>query len=319
MNENDVKEVKAPIQIIGLDIGRGYVKAYSEFNNNKKECIFKSITSDGRDGLDYSNYEEPIYVEYDGKKIFGGKFAEIEGYVPISNSKDSKLSSVVEELMAITFSKIAVAKEVKIMMGVPYKIFNAETLNAIVEKYKGKVFKVEDKINGGLKEVTIANISIFREADSALFHALNGLPNMNKPVGLVSVGFRSTELAYYDKGFRFNDKYSTTLEIGNRNVLQYVSQILLKESNINKSVAEIDSSDSYDYLKQRGYEAISEQIGQEIEASWKNLNEMDVYIAGGTALNMTFDDNFKILEDSQMATAKGLYKVAEFRSQKGKF
>ena len=51
MNENDVKEVKAPIQIIGLDIGRGYVKAYSEFNNNKKECIFKSITSDGRDGL----------------------------------------------------------------------------------------------------------------------------------------------------------------------------------------------------------------------------------------------------------------------------
>ena len=94
---------------------------------------------------------------------------------------------------------------------------------------------------------------------------------------------------------------------------------MLKESNIHKSVAEIDSSDSYDYLKQRGYEAISEQIGQEIEASWKNLNEMDVYIAGGTALNMTFDDNFKILEDSQMATAKGLYKVAEFRSQKGKF
>ncbi len=54
--------------------------------------------------------------------------------------------------MAITFSKITVAKEVKIMMGVPYKIFNAETLNAIIEKYKGKVFKVEDKINGGLKK-----------------------------------------------------------------------------------------------------------------------------------------------------------------------
>lgn len=49
------------------------------------------------------------------------------------------------------------------------------------------------------------------------------------------------------------------------------------------------------------------------------MNEMDIYIAGGTALKMNFDEEFKVLEDSQMATAKGLYEVAEFRSQKGKF
>lgn len=308
-----------PIQVIGLDIGRGYVKAYSKFNNNIKECIFKSITSDGRDGLDYSNYTNPIYIEYDGKKIFAGKLAEEEGHLVISNSKDSKTSIVVEELIAVALSKVAVAKEVKIMLGVPYKTFNKTTLDEVVEKYKGKVFKIEDKINGGVKEVKIVQIGIFREADSALIHALNGLPNMNKPSGLVSIGFRSTELAYYNKGFKFNDRYSSTIELGNRDVLKYVSDILLKERGINKKVEEIDSSDDYDDLKRRGYDAISEQISQEIEVSWKNLNEMDIYISGGTALNMEFDKKFKVLEDSQMATAKGLFEIAELRSQQGKF
>lgn len=306
-------------QIIGLDIGRGYVKAYSEHNGNVRECLFKSIVSEGRDGLDYSNYDEPIYIEYDGEKIFAGNLAEIEGYMKNSNSKDSKVSETVEQLMAVAISKLAVEKEIKVMLGVPYKIFNKETATEVTKKYKGKVFKVEDKINGGLKEVKIINISIFREADSALFHVLNGLPNMEKQVGLVSVGFRSTELAAYDRGFRFNDRYSTTLEVGNRNVLEFISDRLMKEKGVNRSVEEIDSSDMYNDLKKLGYKSISEQIGQEIEVLWKNLNEMDIYIAGGTALNMTFDSRFKILEDSQMATAKGLYEIAKFREQEGKF
>ena len=318
MTEN-IEKTTNPTQIIGLDIGRGYVKAYSNYNNNVKECIFKSIVGSGRDGLDYSNYEDPIYIDYDGKKLFAGQFAEMEGHLAISNSKDSKTSVVVEDLMAVALSKVAVTKDVKIMMGVPYKIFNKATLDEVTKKYKGKVFKVEDKINGGVKEIRVVQIGIFREADSALIHALNGLPNMEKPVGLVSVGFRSTELAYYNKGFKFNDRYSTTLELGNRNVLKHVSEILLRERNINKTVEEIDSSDDYQDLKQMGYDAISEQIGQEIEVSWKNLNEMDIFIAGGTALNMTFDEKFKVLEDTQMATAKGLFEIAELRSQQGKF
>lgn len=318
MSENIAKD-KMPIQIIGLDIGRGYVKAYSEYNNNVKECLFKSIVSEGRDGLDYSNYDNPIYVEYNGRKIFAGNLAQIEGYNKNSNSKDSKTTPTVEKLIAVALSKVAVAKEVKIMLGVPYKTFNRETLDDVIKKYKDMEYKIEDKINGGTKDIRIVEIGIFREADSALFHALNGSPNMTKDVGLVSVGFRSTELAYYNKGFRFNDRYSTTVEIGNRNVLEFINKENMKSTGVTKTVEEIDSSDMYDELKRIGYEDISEQVSQEIEIAWKNMNEMDIYIAGGTALKMNFDEEFKVLEDSQMATAKGLYEVAEFRSRTGNF
>ena len=318
-NASSVSTNNNPVQIIGLDIGRGYVKGYSKYNNNVKECIFKSITSLGRDGLDYSNYDETIYIDYNGKKIFAGNLAEKEGYLAKSNSSDLKDTLVVEELIAVALSKLAVAKDVKIMLGVPYKSFKRETLENVVNKFKGKVFKVEDLIDGGVKEVKLSNIDIFREADSALVHALNGLPNMEKPVGLISVGFRSTELAYYEKGFRFNDKKSTTLELGNRNILEFVKDYLSKQKNIDKTVEEIDTSDDYDDLKAIGYENISEQVSQEVEVLWKNIDEMEVYIAGGTSLNMTFNNKFKVLEDSQMATAKGLYEIAEIRSQKGKF
>lgn len=318
-NLNKTTESTEPVQIIGLDIGRGYVKAYSEFNNNKKECIFQSIVSDGRDNLEYENYEEPIYIEFEGEKLFAGNIALKEGYTKNSNSRDSKVTPTVRKLMAVALSKVAVAKNVKIMMGVPYKIYNKETLDEVIKEYKDNVFKIEDKINGGVKEIRIVDISLFREADSALFHALNGIPNKTKDVGLVSVGFRSIELAYYSKGFKFNDRYSTTIDRGNRDVLDSVSDAIRRETGISKEVEEIDSSDDYAELKARGYRNMSEQLSQEIEIAWKNLNEMDIYISGGTSLYMTFDKRFKVLEDSQMATAKGLYEVAEFRSRKGKF
>ena len=47
-------------QIIGLDIGRGYVKGYTEFNGQEKSCLFKSIVSLAR-SIDLKDYKDPIY------------------------------------------------------------------------------------------------------------------------------------------------------------------------------------------------------------------------------------------------------------------
>ena len=42
-------------QKIGLDFGRGYVKAYSEVNNIEHVAVFKSVIGEGRD-IDLSEY-----------------------------------------------------------------------------------------------------------------------------------------------------------------------------------------------------------------------------------------------------------------------
>lgn len=294
-------------QVIGLDIGRGYVKGYSKYNGMVKECLFKSVFGDGRN-IDFEKYENPIYIDFESVSYFIGSLAEKESITPIRNSDDSKVSFTMRILVAAALNEIAVADEVKLMMGVPYKSFRKTTLKEVVDTYKGKTFKVKDKIKGGHKEIRISDISIFREGDAALFHTLEGKINEDKAVGMVSIGFRSTEMSFFEKGFVFNDKLSDTLEAGNQDALTMV-QKQLKDRGIIRELNEIDSSNDYDELKKVAYIMASESTAQRIASKWKNIDEMDVYVSGGTALHMTFDNRFKVSKDAQMATAKGLFEV----------
>ncbi|EGT4139019.1 ParM/StbA family protein [Clostridium perfringens] len=294
-------------QIIGLDIGRGYTKGYTEVNGLVKECMFKSIIGEGR-SLNFSDYENPIMINFEGEDFFVGLLAEIESQTLIRNSKDSKTTSTVQKLIAAALSNLAVEEEVKIMLGVPYKSFRKSILEEVQSLYKDKEIKVKDKINGGTKEIKIVDISIFREGDAALYWQVRNNKSNSKPVGIVSVGFRTTEMSYFDKGLKFNDKKSDTLEFGNRSAMSNVRDKLLNKGII-KDINEIDTSKEYEDMKKSAYSLASENIEQQIEDKWVNLSEMDIYIAGGTALNMNFDNKFKVIEDAQMATAKGLWLI----------
>ena len=180
-----------------------------------------------------------------------------------------------------------------------------------VAKYLS-IVKVKDKVNGYYKEIKINDISICREADAALYWKLKDSDTLERPVGIVNIGFRSTELAYFDKSLTFIDKKSDTIEFGNRSVMNNVKDKLLNKGII-KDVNEIDTSDDYNELKERAYKLASENIDQLIEERWINLDEMDIYLSGGTSLNMNFDERFKVIEDAQMATAKGCWLVGSQR------
>ena len=52
-------------QIIGLDIGRGYVKAYSKFNGEEYVSIFNSVYGNGRPGIDFGSWNNAIALEID--------------------------------------------------------------------------------------------------------------------------------------------------------------------------------------------------------------------------------------------------------------
>lgn len=300
-------------QVIGLDCGRGYLKAFSMIGKELKEIMFKSVIGDGReDKVDFDTYENPIFIEYKDVNYFVGTLAEKESYLAIRNSKDSKTTDTVEVLLAATLSQIAIKDKVKLMFGVPYKNYTRSVLNDIVKTYKGKTIQVKNKLDGTLKKVFIEDVDIFREADAALLHAINAQVNDSKPVGLVNIGFRTMELSYFDKGFNFNDKLSNTVEYGNGTILKMV-QDRIQDTNVHKTLNEIDSSDSYDDLKKEAYYFASQGLDQMIEEYWNNKDEMDIYLAGGTSLHLNPSDNFIKLPDAQMATAKGLFKYGKMK------
>ena len=275
---------------------------------------FKSIVALGRDmdfNEDFNKMEnqDKIYIEIEGKKFFCGKLAELEGFNPNQNERDDKTSPTVKRLVYAALNEVAVSSQVKIMLGVPHKLFKKEVLNAVIEAYKGKTIEIKNKITGTFKEVTIRDILIFREADAALMWHVRQYPTLkNGAVAMVNVGFRTTELCFYEKGLKYNDKKSNTLELGNKTALEYVEREL-STSGTKRTLAEIDSSDEYDDLKENAYEMLSETIANRIEGAWINLNEVAICACGGTSQKLTL--GYEVIDDPQMATSKGLYLVAK--------
>lgn len=304
------------VQYIGMDIGRGYVKAYSEYMGEAYQTRFKSIVALGRDmdfNEDFNKMEnqDKIYIEIENKKFFCGKLAELEGFNPNQNERDDKTSPTVKRLVYAALNEVAVSSQVKIMLGVPHKLFKKDVLNAVIETYKGKTIEIKNKLTGTFKEVTIRDILIFREADAALMWHVRQYPSLkNGAVAMVNVGFRTTELCYYEKGLKYNDKKSNTLELGNKTALEYVEREL-STLGTKRTLAEIDSSDEYEDLKENAYEMLSETIVNRIEGAWINLNEVAICVCGGTTHNLTL--GYEVIDEPQMATAKGLYLVAKKR------
>ena len=149
-----------------------------------------------------------------------------------------------------------------------------------------------------------------READAALIYLQRGKVN-TKPVGLISIGFRTTEFSYYEPKFRFIDRNSTSVGIGARDVLEEAKKELEKD-RIYKTLSELDITNDYDNKKIIGYNLVTNKIEQEIDSLWVNIAEMEkIYLCGGTSCNVDLDNSiFLKVDDPQMATAKGLHFAA---------
>lgn len=302
------------IQFIGADLGRGYVKGYTEVNGKVKECLFQSIIGDARE-VDYKKYINPIHLEVNNEEYFVGELAEKESFNSIPNFSDDKTTDVAEKLLYALLSNISECENVQICIGVPNKAFNKANSDKIAAKFEGKTITIKNKIDNTEKTITIHKIGIFRESDAALFYAVNTherrVELQAKRVGMITVGFRTTELSYFDIGMKFNDRLSTTKEFGNRTVLDIISKSLDKQG-ISKSLSEIDNDNNYDDLKEIGYKNLLEKIKQEIDMIWINNAEMEIFIAGGTSKNFkTIPDKFEKVKNPQMITARGLHFIAQ--------
>lgn len=297
------------IQNIGADIGRGYVKGFTEVDGVEKSCLFKSIVGIGWD-MDFENYDNPLFLDIkfdkeDYNNCFFGYLAERECNTPIVNSKDSKTTTVAIKLLSALLYELAEGPEVNLVLGVPNRGFNKSNLAEVIDTYKDKTINIVNNINGESKKIHINDITIFRESDAALMYQVtkHKLNNSNDNV-MVSVGFRTTEISYFDNKLKFLDNKSKSLEIGNQDVLKTI-----QKSYPTRSLAEIDSSNRYNDMKKEGYRNLSDLIDQQLDSELVNLNEINLYLAGGVS-NYLNVKNAIITEDPQLITAKGLYLIA---------
>lgn len=297
-------------QAIGIDIGRGYSNGYSEYGGETYECMFPSMISIGRRISNINkSIIDPIYINVSNRNYFVGELARKEGYQRLANLTDDKTSQVVEILIVSVLNSIAKENEVSIMLGVPNKLFRRSIKNMIIDKYKNKKYLIKDKINNSLKTVTIVDINIFREADASLMWYTRNLSFIDKPIGLVNIGFRTTEFCYYDKEFEYVDRFSRSEELGNKDVLQNISNEISKSNDsIMLDLYDIDVSDDYNDLKDINYDMFTQQIKTHIENLWINHKMMDIFIAGGTTRHLN-NLNHIVIPNAEMSVARGLWYV----------
>lgn len=299
-------------QIIGVDIGRGYVKAYSIYKGQIRTTCFKSTYSEGRKNVDLSKWNNPISIKVDGLHYFMGEIAVKEGYSPLDNSQDSKTSSAAETLLMGALSEVVVpgVTKVKLMFGVPNRSFNKKTLGEVTNKYKNKHYTIKDYVCGEEITVGIEDVGIFRESDAALMYQLRGGAN-KRATGMVTVGYRTTELAYFEPGMKFIDRKSGTEELGNKSALEIANK-KLELRKIKLTLSELDLSTDYEEEKKIGYKLLGDKLIEVMDNTFTNLSEMDIYIGGGTSKKIQLPEanNIHLVEDPQMITAKGLFTVA---------
>ena len=128
-------------QVIGLDIGRGYVKAYSNFNGKEEIAVFNSVYGNGRLNIDYASWKDPIALSIDKDLFFFGELAVKESLNKSTNIKDEKTTEIAEKLLIAALSRIGRTKEIKIMLGVPNRLYNKRNREEVISKYKNKTYK----------------------------------------------------------------------------------------------------------------------------------------------------------------------------------
>lgn len=309
-------------QKLGIDIGRGYVKGYTEYMNRVMNCMFKSVVAQGRE-IDFTDYIkegiEPIFIttkgDFDFKERFIGEVAETDGELVTANSADDKTTEVVQQLLFAAMDKLTIVNEenkaeVEIMLGVPNRAFKKSTFDKVVDKYKGKEVTIINHIDNTEKTIKISDIAIFRESDAALWYEMNqNNPHNGKNNVMVNIGFETSEIAFYDEHLKFIDLKSKSEPYGHNEVLKFVEK-KLEQQEIYKTLTQIDHQNKYTDLKEIGYKNFSDRLDQVVASRIGNLAEVNLYLAGGIANKLTTKTKFNIVKDPQRITAKGLFLIA---------
>ena len=300
------------IQLISIDVGRNSIKGYTEFLGESYQYKFLSIISDARPLNNLDNYKEPIWIETNEGQFFCGELAYKEGYQVVRNSSDSKTSLTVKVLIQAMILKLTKCDNIKIMINVPNNQFKKSVLLDIISTYKDKILRIKDKINNMSKIVNIIDCDIAREGDACAFSVMGDKLNERDSV-FITIGYKTSEVTFMNKGMLYNDKYSRSIPFGVNTMLLNV-QNELKNRGVTIETFEIDLNDEdYNELKKVAFDFANEIFIQHIEGLMPSrLSELDIYVSGGGSLNLNrLDDRFMRVENPLFSVAKGLYYIGK--------
>jgi len=317
--------------IIGVDVGYGYTKAVAE---SGETLIFPSVVGRGferkleklisNSSSDSDNYDLVINVD-EPEHYFIGNLAILhspDAARPFSNDRSS--AEEIKPALMTAVAKLSKGDPATLVTGLPLEPFfkQAKALKSSLEKMSG----TEIILNGEPAKIVFDQVIMFPQAVASIYGQLKrSNPGASGLVGLVDMGFRTTDIILFDLATKkMLDAYKDTISHGMNDVvvavqdeikddsgdapsLEWIEQALIQERPLHFNRKDYDIVD----MAAKQEKALKNLIVSNITRRWRSqLKKLKVvYLAGGGAFilqsGISQFANCEIMQNAQFANAQG--------------
>lgn len=298
------------MEIIGIDVGFGFTKAY----NGKNSVIFKSLIGDATDiqfnsVLTEESSTSNLHITLDDKSYFLGNYAELQSSIREFTLDQEKLLEDFVKILAIAAAGLCTdtSEPINVVSGLPVGYLKRDS-KKFKEMIKG-VHEITFHNQGGkdvTKRVHIEKIHIIPQPIGSIFNLIfddqgkikdRGLAKQK--LGVVDIGFKTTDFSIFDH-LQYIERGSSTMDTGISKCFSVIANKLRQESNINIELYRmfkfIDSGmikirgKEYNIsnLKKRVYNHASSAIASDLNRLWENDWDIDsIILSGGGSVELS--------------------------------
>ena len=262
------------MEVIGIDVGFGFTKA----TNGKDFIIFKSLYGEATDiqfrlNIGNVSFTDNLHVTIDDQSYFIGDFAEQQSSVRQFTLYQERLLTEFAKILALTAAGSINEKYVpmNVVSGLPIGYLKQyhQQFSKILTGHHEVIYHQADgsKIS---KKMHINKVRMMPQPLGSIFNLLmddNG-KIINKElakqkVGVVDVGFRTTDFSIFDQ-LRYIERGSTTTDTGIAKSFGVISKKLREESGVSIEVYRLYKAVGTGSIKIRGKEYNIAKLGDQV-------------------------------------------------------
>ncbi|SHF87808.1 plasmid segregation actin-type ATPase ParM [Caldanaerobius fijiensis DSM 17918] len=337
---------------IGLDLGYGYVKG---INEKGKRVIFPSLVSMGHDRSlsklfqNSANIMDNLHVSIsDGRETqeyFVGELARNESKTASFVFDENKINHPNTRVLLATACALLMPDDdspVHIVTGLPLEQYmhGKEEFLEMLKSFKA-IVSIADINRSWI--VKFDKVTLFPQAAGAVYYSM--WDNISRYlaeggyIGLIDIGFKTTDYIVFKLGKKIllQNEMSNTINTGMSDLYDIVGQLFSKKTGVmpdtRVAMEIVENGGIMHYGKkvdmskeiQMAKEEVARIIKNRIKMSWSDEMSMfnTVFLAGGGAKEleehlMDIYPRTVLVNDPQMANARGFLKVAEIQEKNEK-
>lgn len=297
------------MEIVGIDVGFGFTKAY----NGKNSVIFKSIIGDATDIQFHSvmgneSSTANLHITLDDKSYYLGSYAELQSNIREFTLDQEKLLENYFKILAVTAAGLCTdtTAPIQIVTGLPvgYLKRDSKRLKELITGVHYITFHYPEG-KDVIKKIHIDKIQVIPQPIGSIFNLIFDEQGRiidkqlaGQKLGVVDIGFKTTDFSIFDH-LQYIERGSSTMDTGISKCFSVIAGKLRQESNISielfrmykfieSGMVKIKGKEyNISNLKKRVYTHAAAAVVSDLNRLWENDWDIDsIILSGGGSVEL---------------------------------